>query len=131
MNVILSIKPKFAEAIFAGQKKYEYRKSSFRRKIDKVYLYASSPISKIVGEISIGNIISDSPDVLWHLTQSDSGISKEYFDTYFQERKIGYAISIISYFKYEEAIDPKTVVKTFKAPQSYIYIDPKIRIHDN
>jgi predicted transcriptional regulator len=30
MNVILSIKPKFAEAIFAGKKEVEFRKTIFK-----------------------------------------------------------------------------------------------------
>ena len=50
MNVILSIKPEFVEKIFSGEKQYEYRKILFKQKVDTVYIYASRPISKIVGE---------------------------------------------------------------------------------
>ena len=37
MKVLLSIKPEFAEKIFNGTKKYEFRKSIFKNKdVDKV-----------------------------------------------------------------------------------------------
>ena len=59
MNVILSIKPEFVEKIFSGEKQYEYRKVLFKQKVDTVYIYASRPISKIVGEFKIAEIICD------------------------------------------------------------------------
>jgi predicted transcriptional regulator len=51
MNVLLSIKPKYVKAILNGTKKYELRKSAFRCKedIERVYIYATSPVKKIVG----------------------------------------------------------------------------------
>ena len=59
MNVILSIKPEFVEKIFSGEKQYEYRKVLFKQKVDTVYIYASRPISKIVGEFKIEKILCD------------------------------------------------------------------------
>lgn len=50
MDVLLSIKPRFAEAILDGRKKYEFRKNKFSEKdINCVYIYSTSPIRKIVG----------------------------------------------------------------------------------
>ena len=57
MNVILSIKPEFVEKIFSGEKQYEYRKILFKQKADTVYIYASRPISKIIGEFKIDEIL--------------------------------------------------------------------------
>ena len=62
MNVILSIKPEFVEKIFSGEKQYEYRKILFKQKVDTVYIYASRPISKIVGEFKIDEILCDTPE---------------------------------------------------------------------
>ena len=46
IDVLLSIKPVFAKAIFSGKKIYEFRKSVFKdMTIRKVYVYASAPIS--------------------------------------------------------------------------------------
>lgn len=50
MNVILSIKPEYVSEIIAGRKRFEFRKAVFAKSVEKVYIYASAPISKVVGE---------------------------------------------------------------------------------
>lgn len=58
MNLILSLKPQFAQKILDGSKLYEYRKKiPISNDIDKVYIYASKPICKIVGYFIIDNVI--------------------------------------------------------------------------
>ena len=60
MNVLLSVKPKYAELIMMGCKKYEFRKVIFSNKhIDLTYIYSSSPVKKIIGTFRIGDIIED------------------------------------------------------------------------
>lgn len=50
MNIILSIKPKWAELIYSGKKTIEWRKSFPRYvKIDKVLLYETAPVKAITG----------------------------------------------------------------------------------
>ncbi len=66
MDVLLSIKPKFAEAIIDGRKRYEFRKIKFANKdINRVYIYATSPVKKIIGVFKLSSIIEDSPHALW------------------------------------------------------------------
>ena len=44
MNILLSIKPKYAEAITEGRKSFEFRKSMFREEsIERIYLYSTLP----------------------------------------------------------------------------------------
>jgi predicted transcriptional regulator len=58
MEVILSIKPQFARKIFEGSKLFEFRRSIFKNPdVNKVVVYASAPISKIVGEFEIEEIL--------------------------------------------------------------------------
>ena len=67
--VLLSIKPEFAEKIFAGTKKFEFRKIIFKhRNINKIIVYASSPIKKVIGEFIIDDIIIADIDTLWNTT---------------------------------------------------------------
>ena len=47
MKALLSIKPKYADLILSGEKTIELRRV-FNPKITKVYLYASSPVKRIV-----------------------------------------------------------------------------------
>lgn len=53
MNVlVLSIKPKYAEAIYSGIKQFEFRKVP-PRNLKAIYLmYESAPVSKITGTVS-------------------------------------------------------------------------------
>ena len=124
MNVILSIRPNFCKMIFSGQKKYEYRKRVFTRSdVDKVYIYATKPICRIVGFFTIDEVIEDTKTNIWAKTHIGSGISKEYFDAYFKNSDTAYAIKIGQVVKLDTPIDPKSVIKNFIAPQNYRYVD--------
>lgn len=121
MNVILSIKPEFAAKILSGDKKFEFRKTAIKQEFNKMYLYVSSPICKIVGEVYIDEIILDNIDDLWAKTYKFAGIRRSFFDSYFANKKKGYAYSISRFIKYREPIDPKVIEAKFHAPQSFCY----------
>ena len=104
MKVLLSIKPEFVQEIFTGKKKYEYRKAIFTRSVDKVVVYSTKPVGMIVGEFTVENILNDTPSTLWDQTHKDSGITKDFFDQYFEGRTHGYALKISSPRLYEEPI---------------------------
>ena len=57
MDVILSIKPRYVKEIEKGNKKYEFRKSIFKKKVKWVYIYSTSPVKKITGRFRIEGII--------------------------------------------------------------------------
>jgi len=46
MNVLLSIRPKYVEEIIKGNKRYEFRKSIFKKNVEEVWIYATSPTKK-------------------------------------------------------------------------------------
>ena len=124
MNVILSIRPTFCKMIFSGQKKYEYRKRVFTCSgVDKVYVYATKPICKIVGFFTIDEAIEDTKTNIWAQTHIGGGISKEYFDAYFKNCNMAHAIKICQVVKLDNPIDPKSVIKDFHAPQNFMYVD--------
>ena len=123
MNIILSIKPEYVEKIFSGEKKYEYRKIIFKQKVDTAYIYASSPIRKIVGEFRIERIICDAPETIWRQTKEQSGVSKIFFEKYYKGRSKGVALKIMNCKEYDNWINPKLLIPDFKAPQSFIYVN--------
>jgi len=96
MNVLLSIKPKYANQIINGNKKYEFRKSLFKnRDLDMVYIYSSSPVKRIVGAFSIKKIIEKHPEQLWSECKDFSGIDEDDFFCYFRGKEKGFAIVIL------------------------------------
>ncbi|TXR54406.1 ASCH domain-containing protein [Reinekea thalattae] len=124
MNVLLSIKPEYVERIFSGEKKFEYRKSIFKRNdIKKIVIYSTMPEGKIVGEFSIEQIHDNSPELIWKKTKKSSGIQKSFFDSYFIGRKKAYAIEIADVIKYDTPIKLSQLSKKVTAPQSFSYLN--------
>lgn len=120
MNAILSIKPQFIEEIVAGKKKFEYRKSVFKQPVEKVYVYASAPISKVIGEFQPVDVVTGAPGDVWKETKEFSGITKILFDEYYKGRKIAYAIVIQNFVKYDCQVN---LPKGMHAPQSFCYVE--------
>ncbi len=120
MNAILSIKPQFVEEIIAGNKRFEFRKSIFKQSVEKVYVYASAPISRIIGEFQPVSVVTGAPRDVWKETQEYSGITKSFFDEYYKGRDTAYAIEIQDFVKYERQVK---LPIGMHAPQSYCYVE--------
>lgn len=121
--VILPIKPQFANKIFDLTKTYEYRKVIFGDDVRKVYVYATRPISSIIGFFIIDEIIQGSPSAVWEKTSQGSGITKEFYDDYFKGHDASYAIKIQSVRLFNTPIDPKSIIKNFRPPQNFMYYE--------
>lgn len=123
MNAILSIKPKYAQAILNGQKLVEFRKKVFKNEVERVYIYSSSPIQKIVGYFTIEEIVKASPIELWAQFEPVGAIDQKSFFDYFSANEEGYSICIGAAFEFLEHINPHDYLESFTAPQSYCYTD--------
>ena len=124
MHALLSIKPKYVEAIMSGEKEYEFRRSIFRnRGVEKAYIYATSPIKKIVGAFKIGDIIEDHPDNLWKQFKNSSGLNSREFFSYFNGCEAGFAIQIEDFEEFKKPLDPTCIIPSFTPPQSFYYLD--------
>jgi predicted transcriptional regulator len=121
MKVVLSIKPEFANKIFDGSKKFEFRKSIFKNEnVKTILVYSSSPVQKVIGEFRIEKIIKHDLQTLWELTKEFSGITEEYFYEYFADKEQGFAIKIKTKTRYRK---PKCLREDFNLtpPQSFAY----------
>jgi len=127
MHVLLSIKPEYVEKIFQGTKKYEFRKSIFRRNVKKVCIYSTSPVKKIVGRFTIVRITAGHPVRLWEKYWAYAGIEKKDFFAYFQAREKGFCIEIGEVEIFKEPLDPHSLIPGFIAPQSFKYFDPNVQ----
>lgn len=121
----MSIKPEFVEEIIQGNKKFEYRKRIFKRTdITSVVVYATKPYGKVVGEFEIEQILVDTPNSIWKQTRKQSGISKNFFNDYFDGHLEGIAIQIKEFIEYEEPLDLFEFDNNLKvAPQSFCYTE--------
>jgi predicted transcriptional regulator len=122
-DAILSIKPIYANNILSGGKRVEFRKKVFKKSVERVYIYSSSPQKMIVGYFTIQKIVEDTPANLWNKFHKVGGIDKESFFEYFKDSDIGYSIVIKDIIKFDEERDPIDFIENFSAPQSYIYLE--------
>lgn len=133
MNVLLSIKPHYAEAILSGAKKYEFRKTEFKRRgIARVYLYANGSVSKIVGSFEIESTLRGTPETIWESCNEYGGITKKDFFKYFEGSKQAFAYKIKNPRKFYGEIDSRSIIESFKAPpQSFYYVPDSKYSHQN
>lgn len=119
--ILMSIKPEYVDEIFSGRKRYEYRKKVCKEKVDKIIVYSSSPVKKVVGELIINQVLQDKKNIIWDITNKYGGINKEKFDKYYENYEYAVAYEIKKVIKYNE---PKFLYdyKIKMAPQSYVYI---------
>lgn len=122
MKVLLSIKPEFANKIFNGSKKFEFRRVIFKSPdVKTIIVYASSPVQKVIGEFEIEEILNEDLNSLWEKTKDFAGIPEQFFFEYFGEKHKGFAIRIKKTKKYKT---PLCLQKEFNIspPQSFAYV---------
>lgn len=124
MNIIMSIKPQYANRILNGSKTFEFRKTVAAKieEVEKVYIYSTNPVKKITGHFTVKKVHRMAPIDLWLHTWRTSGIDIEEFQAYFNDKEFGYAIEIDKVVEYEEPLPFIKVDPTGKIPQSFKYI---------
>jgi predicted transcriptional regulator len=132
-TVLLSIKPKWADLILSGEKTIEVRRKVWINKsIDKVLIYSSTPVQKVVGEFKVARldtgyisrlIQSYEKHYLKHLL-TGSNLSKNEFIEYFEGLEKYNVITIMSTITYPE---PKHLSDfgISRPPQNFCYINDK------
>ena len=120
-NILLPIKPDYANKILENTKKYEYRKKLCKKDIQKIYIYATSPEKKIVGEAEVIDKIVMEKEKLWDISKDASGVSLEFFNNYFCKQSYACAYRLGETKRYKRPLELKEVGINY-FPQSYIYI---------
>lgn len=120
-SILLPIKPVFAEAILSNKKKYEYRRKICKRPINKIYIYATSPVKAIIGEVEVLEKITLKKDELWKKTKDNSGISFEYYQKYFSNNEYASAYSLGKTIRYKKSLNLSELGINYN-PQSFVYI---------
>lgn len=120
-KILISINPEHVKNILSGKKKYEYRKIAAKQDISTIIIYETVPTKRIVAEAEILDVLEMSPEELWQETKEYSGITKKFFDNYFDNKDVAYAYKlgeIVVYDKQKELKEYGLKV----APQSFVYI---------
>ena len=104
--LVLSIRPRFAEAILEGRKTIEVRRQRPNVQPGTLGLvYSSSPMRAVVGFFGVGKIFSGTPEELWSAARGGACISKQDFDSYFAGADFGHAIGVASAYRFDSPIE--------------------------
>lgn len=71
--VMMAIKPKYAEAIYAGKKRWEFRKAP-PPVPGWVLLYESAPVSAVTGKVFLAAKIQGEPGCVWGFAKTQKTI---------------------------------------------------------
>ena len=120
-KILVSIHPEHVKNIINGTKKFEYRTKAAKSDVKKIIIYETAPIKKVVAEAEIIEVLRMKPENLWEETKKQSGITKSFFDSYFENRDVAYAYRLGKVKVYKES---KTLEEFGLrcAPQSFAYV---------
>ena len=121
-RILLSIHPEYANAILEGNKGFEFRRVLFKEKVQEIFVYATSPISCVIGKFEIEDIYVDSPNKIWAKTKNYAGVTKDIFDDYFKDREKAFAIKVVNPVRFSEPQPLKNYVPSNTPPQSFCYV---------
>lgn len=120
-QILLSIHPEFVEKILKGEKRFEFRRVKTRKTPNKIIIYSTSPICKVIGEAEVEDVIMESPELVWEKTKEFSGINKEYYVEYYHDKEVAVAYQLKNVIEYNVPKELKDFgVKV--APQSFVYV---------
>lgn len=122
--MLISIKTKYANQIFEGTKKYEYRRKSIGEKNcnKRIYVYSSEKDKAIIGYIIVDKIIEGNADYVLKNTDNENNSD---LLAYFEGNDKCYALQIESTYKFKQPIylnEIKSNDQNFVVPQFYRYI---------
>ena len=125
--VVLSLKPRFAEAILAGVKTVELRRTEPKIVVPtRALLYASTPVRALVGKCIVDSVRSADLATLWDQYGPRSDLCHSEFLQYFDGVGRGAALTLTQPQAFSQQIDLEDLrakPKGFRPPQSYAYID--------
>jgi len=125
--VVLSLKPRFAEAILAGAKTVELRRTEPRIVVPtRALLYASTPVRALVGTCIVTSVITADLATLWREHGARSALRHGEFMRYFEGVDAGTALTMTRPQAFGRPIplrDLRARPRGFRPPQSFAYVD--------
>lgn len=123
--VLLSLLPKYAAQISSGRKRVEFRRAWTPEHVAVLMLYATAPISRVIGVARIGKVVEASPTTLWRYAKDyGGGVSRRELYAYMNGKNKGFALFLEHVVVLDPPVDPKRVTSTFRAPQSFRFLAP-------
>ncbi len=127
--VVLSLKPRFADAILSGTKTVELRRTGPKIVVPtRALLYATTPVRALVGTCIITSVQTADLAALWREYGSRSDLRRHEFQQYFDGVDVGTALVLTQPRAFGRRVplqDLRAKPTGFRPPQSFAYVDAK------
>ena len=127
-QVIMSLKSVYSELVLSGLKTVELRNRIVRiEPRTTLWIYEKCPVGKIVALADVGQVIHDSPDVIWQSYHKKMCIDWTQFEEYVGNRDLVSAIVLRRLVVLDDPMsigNIRRVERGFHPPQFYSYIAP-------
>ena len=128
--IVLSLKPRYAEAILSGVKTVELRRIEPKISVPtRALIYASAPVKALLGTCIVERVTTDRLAVLWKSYGLRTGLPHAEFRGYFEGLEVGSALALSGARRFSRRIplaDLRASRRMERPPQSYSYIDAVI-----
>ena len=118
----MPIQPQYANPIIEGRKKVEFRKTKFRTPPSHVVIYASSPVSCVVGYFEVTHVETARVDALWEKYSAVGCIGEDDFVAYYGGRDEGVVLGVGEVVVLAEPIPLEELGLSSRPPQSFCYV---------
>lgn len=120
-TIIISIHPEYAEKILTGEKTYELRTRLPHDKPERIIIYATAPVSAVVGTAEIADMFDLPLTELWKRVRKSACVTLDDFHAYFRRSDTGKAFVVRNPVRFPSPI-PIANYGLKKAPQSWQYL---------
>ena len=124
-TLLVSVHPRFAEAILSGRKRVELRRRMPRvGRSETVLLYATVPCAALVGSFEVGEVLREPLRDLWQRVKGIAEVTRGEYADYFRGLTEGVGIFVASASRLEYPIplcQLRQVWQGFHPPQGFRY----------
>ena len=125
-TLLVSVRPRFAEAILSGSKRVELRRRMPRvDPSDLVLVYATVPSAAVVGAFEVETVLRLPLDRLWRRVKNMATVTEKEYAGYYRGLAEGVGIFVASMTRFENPVplaELRRVWKGFHPPQGFRYI---------
>lgn len=90
---LIPLLPQYWDMYRDGSKIWELRKVTHSpRGVDGLIIYATAPVSRIVGEVDLISTHVGYIDTVWDVVKDGCGITRKQYDLYYQDQEIAICI---------------------------------------
>ncbi|GAA4256541.1 ASCH domain-containing protein [Dactylosporangium darangshiense] len=124
-TLLLSLRPRFADAILAGTKTIEVRRRPVNASAGTpIILYASSPRRAVVGTARLSAVHSDDHNTAWRRYRHTLGLARREFDAYLEGTSQVYLLHLGNVCRLNQPLPLQRLREDgpFQPPQSFRYV---------